>query len=141
MGTPSETALTDRQIEVLELRERGLTQSAVAEQLGTTDSNVSAIERAAESNIKKARATLQLIHVIRSSVQFDVPCGNSIDTIVDAVYDHGDDANIRITYRKPELYGQMFHELESFLDDGQLGCRVLIGITTDGHITVFARND
>lgn len=48
MTSAKSTTLTERQVEVLELREQGQTQQEVADRLGTTDSNISAIERAAE---------------------------------------------------------------------------------------------
>lgn len=139
MGGSQETNLTERQIEVLELRERGLTQAAVADELGTTASNVSAIERAAESNIEKARRTLRVVHTIRSAVRFDVEAGESIDAIVDAIYERGDAANIRISYRKPELYGHLYHELQAVLEDGELQTGVSVGITAEGRITAFPR--
>ena len=140
MTGAEETYLTERQIEVLELREQGLTQVDVAERLGTTDSNVSAIERAAEANIEKARATLEVAHTIRSAVQFNAEPGESIDAVVDEIYERGDASTIRISYRKPELYGHLFHELESVLDDGQLQHPVSIGITAEGRVTAFARS-
>ncbi|MGM0590756.1 MAG: sigma factor-like helix-turn-helix DNA-binding protein, partial [Halobacteriota archaeon] len=56
MVSAGSTTLTERQVEVLELREQGYTQREVADRLGTTDSNVSAIERAAEQNVEKARS-------------------------------------------------------------------------------------
>lgn len=139
MGGSQETNLTERQIEVLKLREQGLTQAAVAEKLGTTDSNVSAIERAAEANIEKARMTLRVVHTIRSAVQFQVAAGESIDELVDAIYERGDAANIRVSYRKPELYGHLYHELEAVLEDGELQHEASVGITAEGRITAFPR--
>ena len=64
MVSAAPTVLTERQVEVLKLREQGQTQQEVAEQLGTTDSNISAIERAAEQNVTKARRTLALVRTI-----------------------------------------------------------------------------
>lgn len=139
MSGSEETNLTARQLEVLELREEGLTQAAVADELGTTASNVSAIERAAEANVEKARRTLRVVHTIRSAVQFDADAGDSIDTLVDRIYERGDAADIRISYRKPELYGHLYHELEAVLENGELQRPVTVGITTAGRITAFPR--
>ncbi|MFC7256169.1 Tfx family DNA-binding protein [Haloplanus litoreus] len=77
--------MTERQVEVLELRGAGHTQREVAEMLGTTDSNVSAIERAAEGNVEKAQGTLELLRMIRSPVRFTVATGASFDDVVDRV--------------------------------------------------------
>ncbi|MDD2639276.1 MAG: Tfx family DNA-binding protein, partial [Methanothrix sp.] len=51
--------LTNRQASVLRLRRKGMSQQEVAEQLGTTRSNVSILEKRALQNVAKARATLK----------------------------------------------------------------------------------
>ena len=96
MSSAETTALTDRQVEVLELREQGLTQQEVADRLGTTSSNVSAVERAAEENIRKARRTLELVRTVRAPVQFTVPADTKFDDIVGIVYDRGDEAGVKV---------------------------------------------
>jgi hypothetical protein len=132
------TTLTERQVEVLELRERGHTQREVAERLGTTDSNVSAVERAAEQNVEKARRTLELIRTIRSPVQFSVPPGTSFDELVAAVYSRGDEAGVRVAYCRPELYAHLYGALEECTNQNELTERVEVGLTNDGEVRVFA---
>ena len=132
------TTLTERQVEVLELRERGHTQREVAERLGTTDSNVSAVERAAEQNVEKARRTLELIRTIRSPVQFSVPPGTSFDELVAAVYSRGDEAGVRVAYCRPELYAHLYGALEECTNRNELTERVEVGLTNDGEVRVFA---
>jgi Tfx family DNA-binding protein len=131
------TILTDRQVEVLQLREDGHTQQEVADELGTTDSNVSAIERAAEENIEKARRTLDLVQTLRAPVQFTVPAETSFDDLVTRVYDHGDDAGIKIAYCRPELYTHLYGILEDVADANQLQEPTTIGLTEDGEVEVY----
>lgn len=137
MVTAESTILTDRQIEVLELRERGHTQREVAEELGTTDSNVSAIERAAEQNVEKARRTLELVRTLRAPAQFTVSAGTYFDDAVDAVYERGDEAGIKIDYCRPELYAHLYGLLEENTDDNTLVEPVRIGLTEDGEVKAF----
>lgn len=132
------TILTDRQLEVLELRERGHTQRAVADELGTTDSNVSAVERAAEENIEKARRTLELVRTLRAPVQFTVEVGSSFDQLVTAVYEHGDEAGVKVAYCRPELYAHLYGLLADTTDANRLTQSVTIGLTDDGEVTVYA---
>ncbi len=132
------TVLTERQLEVLEHRERGETQQAVAEELGTTASNVSAIERAAEANVQKARRTLELVRTLRAPVQFTVTSGESFDDLVTAVYDHGDEAGVKIAYCRPELYAHLFGLLADVTDANQLTAAVTVGLTEDGDVNVYA---
>ena len=132
------TTLTERQVEVLELRTEGRTQKEVADRLGTTDSNISAIERAAEANVEKARRTLELVRTIRSPIQFTATPGTSFDDLVTSVYAHGDEAGISIDYCRPELYTHLYSVLEASTSQNELTAAVDIGITSTGEVRVFA---
>lgn len=140
MISAESTILTDRQIEVLDLRERGLTQQEVAEEFDTTGSNVSAIERAAENNVEKARRTLELVRTIRSPIQFSVSPGTSFDDLVASVYAHGDEAGIKIAYCRPELYTHLYGVLEEYTNQNELKTTIDVGITTDGEVRVFTED-
>ena len=140
MISAESTILTDRQIEVLNLRERGLTQQEVAEEFDTTGSNVSAIERAAENNVEKARRTLELVRTIRSPIQFSVSPGTSFDDLVASVYAHGDEAGIKIAYCRPELYTHLYGVLEEYTKQNELKTTIDVGITTDGEVRVFTED-
>ncbi|MEF8814485.1 MAG: Tfx family DNA-binding protein [Halovenus sp.] len=138
MVSVDSTMLTDRQVEVLELRERGFTQQEVAEQFDTTGSNVSAIERAAEQNVAKARRTLELVRTIRSPVQFSVSPGTKFDDLVAKVYSRGDEAGIKIAYCRPELYTHLYGVLEECTEQNELKAEVDIGISNEGEVRVFS---
>jgi Tfx family DNA-binding protein len=137
MVSADSTILTERQVEVLELREQGLTQRAVADRLGTTGSNVSAVERAAERNVEQARRTLGLIRTIRSPVRLTVEAGTSFDGLVDAVYERGDEDGVKIAYCRPELYAHLFGQLEPHTTRNRLDAEVEVGLTRDGEVKVF----
>jgi Tfx family DNA-binding protein len=140
MVSADSTTLTERQVDVLRLRERGQTQQEVADQLGTTNSNISAVERAAEQNVEKARRTLELIRTIRSPVQFSVSPGTSFDDLVASVYSHGDEAGVKISYCRPELYTHLYGVLEACTKQNELITGVDVGITTEGEVRVFTGN-
>jgi hypothetical protein len=133
-----ETVLTDRQVEVLELRERGHTQREVADELGTTDSNVSAVERAAEANVKKARRTLELVRTLRAPARFSVEAGTSFDDLVSRVYDAGDDAGVTVDYCRPELYAHLYGALDGSVSRNRVVTPVTVGLTREGEVKVFA---
>jgi Tfx family DNA-binding protein len=141
MVSADSTILTDRQVEVLELREQGLTQRAVADRLGTTGSNVSAVERAAERNVEQARRTLGLIRTIRSPVRLTVGAGTSFDGLVDAVYERGDEDGVKIAYCRPELYAHLFAQLEGLTTQNRLDTDVEIGLTREGDVKVFVDDE
>jgi len=140
MVSVESTALTERQLEVLELREQGHTQQEVADQLNTTDSNISAIERAAEQNVKKARRTLELVRMVRSPVQFSVSPGTSFDDLVTSVYTRGDEAGIKIAYCRPELYTHLYGVVEDCTKQNELKTAIDIGITNEGEVRVYTKD-
>ena len=137
MVAAESTTLTERQVEVLELREEGLTQREVAERLGTTGSNVSAIERAAERNVEQARRTLGLIRTIRSPVRLTAEAGTTFDDLIDTVYERGDEDGVKIGYCRPELYAHLFGRLEPHTSRNRLDTEVEIGLTREGEVKVF----
>ena len=131
------TVLTDRQVEVLELREQGYTQREVADRLGTTDANVSAVERAAEENVEKAWRTLELVRALRAPVQFTLPPGTTFEAVVDEVYARGDESGIKIAYCRPELYTHLYGQLEEYAAQNSLQRPVTLGLTEKGEVRVF----
>lgn len=140
MVSADSTILTDRQMEVLELRERGFTQQDIAGRFDTTGSNISAIERAAEQNVEKARRTLEAVRTIRSPAQFSVPSGTSFDELVASVYEHGDEAGIKIAYCRPEFYTHLYGILEEYTKQNELKTSVDIGITHEGEVKAFTED-
>jgi Tfx family DNA-binding protein len=126
--------LTDRQTEVLELREKGLTQQTVAERLGTTASNVSAVERAATDNVEKARRTLEHVRLLRAPVRLTFERGNGFDEIVEGIYAAGDEAGVSIDYCRPELYSHLYTHLTESFDDSKLVRDVEVGLARDGSV-------
>ena len=136
MVETEETFLTARQVEVLELREQGYTQREVADQIGTTDSNVSALERAASENVEKARRTLELAQTIRSPGRFTVESGITFEALVERIYEVGDETGVKIEYPRPELYGWLYDELEPHADENVLETAVSVTVTNDGNVMV-----
>ena len=137
MVSAEATTLTERQVEVLDLREEDRTQREVAEILGTTASNVSAVERAAEKNVEKARRTLELLRTLRSPVRFTAEAGTYFGDLVDEVYARGDEAGVKVAYCTPELYAHLYGALEDHTDESRLQTTVEIGLTKDGDVKVF----
>lgn len=140
VGT-DDTVLTERQVEVLGLREEGRTQKQVATELDTTPSNVSAVERAATANIEKARRTLELVRTLRAPVRFRVEQGATFESVVEAVYEYGDESGIKISYCTPELHSHLYAHLHDAADNNRLRAGVEIAITEDGDVRTRVESD
>lgn len=131
---PAGTFLTERQTVVLERRRAGRTQREIAERLGTSVPNISAIERAARDNVDRARRTVQLADRLASEVWFEREAGTHLRDLVDAVYAAGDDAAVKIPYSDPELAAYLHVELRERFEGRRLTDTVAVGITPEGDV-------
>lgn len=137
-ATPTDgTVLTERQAHVMRLRADGLTQQEVATRLGTTASNVSAVERAGQDNVERARRTLDLARAIRAPTRVTAPPGTVFDDLVDAVYAEGDETGTKVDFCRPELYAHLYTHLDDALDGGRIVTTVEIGLTREGDVRIY----
>ncbi|WP_455279077.1 Tfx family DNA-binding protein [[Eubacterium] cellulosolvens] len=88
--------LTDRQVQVLKLRSRGLTQEGVAKQLKTTRENVSILESRARRNIKRAKSTIEMLEDLGMAIRITIKPETSVLEISKIILKKADDANVRI---------------------------------------------
>lgn len=132
----SDTFLTERQRDVLVLREQGMTQSEIAEEFGTSAANVSMIASAAEDNVERARRTVELAKYVRTHQRVEVAEGDHIEDVVRRIYDVGDVHGVKVEHSKPELYSTVYETLAGEFDGeryaGELP--VEIALTEDGEL-------
>lgn len=133
--------LTERQAEILRLRNDGLTQREIADRLGTSVPNISAIERAARDNVERARRTVDLAERIETDVWFKQAAGAHLRDVVDAIYTAGDEAGVKITFSDPELAAYLHVQLRDRLDGRRLTESVEIGVTQDGGVVTAVPTD
>ena len=88
--------LTDRQIQVLKLRSRGITQERVARQLKTTRENVSILESRARRNIKRAKATIEILEDLGMATRITIKPDTPVLEISRLILKKADDANVRL---------------------------------------------
>ncbi|MEE9459736.1 MAG: Tfx family DNA-binding protein [Candidatus Bathyarchaeia archaeon] len=90
--------LTDRQIQVLKLRSRGITQERVARQLKTTRENVSILESRARRNIKRAKATIEILEDLGMAIRITIKPETPVLEISNLILKKADDANVRLQF-------------------------------------------
>jgi len=88
--------LTDRQIQVLRLRNRGLTQEETAKHLKTTRENVSILESRARRNITRARTTIEILEDLGVAVRVVIKPETPVLEMSKIIIKRADDANVRI---------------------------------------------
>jgi hypothetical protein len=133
---PSANVLTRRQAEVLALRERGLPQATIAEELGTSRANVSKVEASARDNIAKARETVAFAETLQAPVQVDVEPGTDLYEVPDLVYDGCDTAGVKVPYSAPEVMKLVSEAAGDAVAGREVKQHILVGVTSDGTMRV-----
>jgi Tfx family DNA-binding protein len=88
--------LTDRQIQVLKFRNRGLTQEETAKQLKTTRENISILESRARRNINRARATIENLEDLGLAARLQVKPETPVLDIAKIILRKADSLNVRM---------------------------------------------
>ncbi|MBS1264133.1 MAG: DNA-binding protein Tfx [Methanonatronarchaeales archaeon] len=99
--------LTERQLEVLRLREQDLTQREVAERLETSRSNVSLLERRGRENVERARATLDEWRKLTAEVVMEVEEGADLFEVPRDAYRLADERGIKVEMRSLEMVSKL----------------------------------
>jgi len=80
------------------LRSRGITQERVARQLKTTRENVSILESRARRNIKRAKATIEILEDLGMAIRITIKPETPVLEISNLILKKADDANVRLQF-------------------------------------------
>ena len=98
-----QTHLTEKQFEILRMKREGMTLALIAAELHTSRSNISAILKTAEENIRKSRNTLKLIETIEWPIKIDARAGMNIYAISERVFSEADKKRIKVAHNYSEV--------------------------------------
>lgn len=131
-----ESLLTKRQIEVLQLRLQGHTQTDVAMMLGTTRSNISILEKRARQNIQRAEKTLHLWMMIQSPISLCVKAGTDVFDLPKLIFEAADKKSMRLPVTSLDIIVQLKHIAPRLFKKRSLEQDAEIFVTGDGDILV-----
>jgi Tfx family DNA-binding protein len=132
-----ETILTERQKEVLKLRNEGYSQKEIAKKFGQTKQNISAIERVARANVKKAENTIKFVKLIKAWVWFSVEENTDLDEVIGKIYSEADKAKIHIAYDGLTLATKIREEVMDKMRHRRIIRKFEVGITKEGKIILL----
>lgn len=132
----SENVLTRRQAEVVVLRERGYSQSTIADRLGTSRANVSSIEGSARENIAKARETVRFAELVSPPVEIEIAPGTELYDVPEMVFDACDEVDVKVTHSASELMRIVSEAAEDAIEDRRVRSRFVVHVTADGTVWV-----
>ncbi|WP_255168985.1 Tfx family DNA-binding protein [Natrononativus amylolyticus] len=133
---PDASVLTRRQAQVLALRERDVSQAAIADELGTSRANVSSIEGSARDNLAKARETVAFADALRAPVRVHVPAGTDLYDVPQQVYDACDEAGVKVSHTAPDLMKVVSDAAGEAVSGRQVVEALVVGVTTEGTVRV-----
>lgn len=137
---PERNVLTRRQAEVLALREREVSQAAIADRLGTSRANVAGIEASARENVRKARGTVELVDSLRAPVRLTVEPGTDVYEIPDRIYRAADEADVKVTLSAVGVIETLTESAREALDSRQLVRPVQVTVSADGEVRIRPAN-
>lgn len=133
---PDECVLTQRQAEVLALREQDIPQRAIADTLGTSRANVSNIEASARRNVEKAQQTVAIADALSAPVRVQIESGTDLFEIPEIVYAACDDVDTKVTQSSAALVRVLRQEVPGALDEQTVSTPIVIRVSHDGTISV-----
>lgn len=133
---PDASVLTRRQAEVLSLRERGLSQSEIADRLGTSRANVSSIESSARDNVEKARETIAFAEALHAPVRVRIEAGIDLYDVPQLVYDACDETGVKVTHSAPDLMKAISDAAGDAVEGRQVDAPLVVSVTNDGRVGV-----
>jgi Tfx family DNA-binding protein len=135
--TANETVLTKRQKEVLKLRSEGRSQEEIAQQFGQTKQNISAIERMARTNVKKAENTIKFVNLLKAPIWFTVTENTDLDEVVMRIFTKADKAGIHVAHDRLGLATKIREEAMDKIRHRLVLRGFEIGITKEGEIIIL----
>ncbi|RJX48488.1 Tfx family DNA-binding protein [Halonotius pteroides] len=133
---PETNVLTQRQAEVLALREHGLRQRDIADRLGTSRANVSNIESSARKNVQKATETVGFAEALSAPVRVEIPAETDLYDVPNLIFDAADEANLKVTYTAPDLMKLISDEASTAIKGRNVRTRLFVSVTSEGAIRV-----
>ena len=128
--------LTKRQIEVLQMRHQGLSQQDVADQLGTTRSNISILEKRAHQNIARAERTVKQWLMIRAPISFWAEAGTDVFNLPKMIFAAADEQGIRLPVTSLDIVVQLRRKAPKLFKKRALERDARICVNENGELMV-----
>jgi Tfx family DNA-binding protein len=132
-----DTLLTDRQVEVLKLKRKGMSQADIARKLKTTRGNISTVENTALKNIEKAERTLKLYRALEAPVWMTVPAGTDLYEIPQMIFKEADRKKIKINMDSATVIIRLKTDAPDRISHRVTSGDVNISVDASGNVTIY----
>ena len=128
--------LTERQIKVLQLRLKGLTQQEVADMMGTTRPNISILEKRAHRNIARAQNTLRQWMTIQAPISLKVATGTDVFDIPARIFEAADRSSVTLPVTSLDIIVQLKRDAPQLFKKRSLPQDIEIHVAEDGKLII-----
>ena len=128
--------LTNRQIEILKMWNKELTQEAISLKLKTTRENISIIEKRANRNIKLAQDTLSALKTFGVLFSIFIKPGTNLVDIPRIIFDKSDESNIKVKANFTQIFEEIRFKAYEKVRRFKVIKPITIKILPDGDFTV-----
>ncbi|KXA94378.1 hypothetical protein AKJ37_07660, partial [candidate division MSBL1 archaeon SCGC-AAA259I09] len=128
------THFTKKQLEVLKKRKMGKSISEIAENMGTSKSNVSHILESAEKNIEKAENTLKIAKTINWPIKIEFEVGTNLFDISERIFEKANDEGVKLDFTGPDLLKTLAEKAGTKIKNRRIQTKISIVINREGKI-------
>jgi hypothetical protein len=128
--------LTDKQIEILRMKKKGMSQADIARTMKTTRSNICIIENTALKNIEKARNTINFYKAMEVPIWLTIPGGTDLYDIPEKVFKAADKKRIKIPIDSPAVIVKLKNEVSDRIHRRLTTGDIDISVDAHGNITI-----
>lgn len=136
MFNAGNTHLTERQIEIFEMKKEGKSLSQIADELDTTRSNVSHILKTARENIERARNTVRFADTLEWPLEVKVEAGSDLYDVSQEIFERADDKEIHLGYTGSELIDLFAEKAADRIEDRVVQEDIGVRVGRDGQVEI-----
>ncbi len=129
--------LTDRQKMVIQFRKEGMTQQEIADELKTTRSNISLIEKAANDNVRLAKEALDYIYSLEATLVCTLSAGSELTQEIFLIYKAARQTGIKVQYDTGALLSRILTAVPEKISDGTIREDINVYLNLTGIIYIY----
>jgi hypothetical protein len=129
--------LTDRQKMVIQFRKEGMTQQEIADELKTTRSNISLIEKSANDNIRLAKEALDYIYSLEATLVCTLAAGSELTQEIFLIYKAARQTGIKVQYDTGALMSRIMTAVPEKISDGTIREDISVYLNLTGIIYIY----
>ena len=132
--------LTEKQLEVLALRKKGLSYKEIAKRLKTTRENIYILEKRGLRNIEIARETIEIAKHQGILCEIQLKEGTRLIEIPKIIVDEADKRNVKLKANFTRIYDEIRYKVPRAIERTKLVKPVVVYITLDGDFWVESQS-